>query len=70
MRLVRVACGKAAEVAEGLSAALKGHETARVARRVRRHAGAGDAAGPVVGDAAGAVAVLPVAGDPGVLPLR
>ena len=70
MRLVRVACGKAAEVAEGLRAALKGHETARVARRVRRHGGAGGAAGPVVGDAAGAVAVLPAPGDPGAPPLR
>ena len=68
MRLVRVACGKAAEIAEGLRAALKGHETARVARRVRRHAGAGAAAGAIVGVAAGAVAVLPAPGDPGARP--
>jgi len=60
MRLVRVACAKAAEVADGLRAALKGHEAARVARRVRRHGGA------AVG--AGAVAARPDAGAPGARP--
>ncbi len=60
MRLVRVACAKAAEVADGLRAALKGHEAARVARRVRRHGGA------AVGG--GAVAARPDAGAPGARP--
>ncbi|KAK9842555.1 hypothetical protein WJX81_005859 [Elliptochloris bilobata] len=65
MRLVRVACAKAAEVAEGLRAALRGHETARVARRVCRRGAQGADAGALLDDAAGAVAVVPGLGDPG-----
>jgi hypothetical protein len=64
MRLVRVACAKAAEVADGLRAALKGHEAARVARRVRRHGGA--AAGAAAGG--GAAAARPDAGALGARP--
>lgn len=60
MRLVRVACAKAAEVAEGLRAALKGHEAARVARRIRRHGAPGaGATAAAAGAPGGSIAVTP-----------